>query len=137
MTDSELVKNAAFIEVSAGVRYWEDSSINGVGDEDGKIPFREGDMWRPVIELSTGRIDRWPDGIEADVHYKVCDEGEYWLLDADSRRIAKWNLNYVPDSFLCVGADGYGDYIIFKIGGDGKIVGWVKPVIDLDEWGLV
>ena len=69
------MKNAKFIEVEAGVRYWEDASINGVEDTDGKVPFRKGDAWCPVIELQTGQVQNWPVGVEANIHYKVCDAG--------------------------------------------------------------
>lgn len=37
---------ATYIEVSAEVRYWEDTKINGVQDENGTLaPFRSGDLW--------------------------------------------------------------------------------------------
>jgi hypothetical protein len=70
--------------VSAEVRYWEDAKINGEQDtEDGdNIPLKESDLWKPVIELATGRVLEWPEGIRADIHYKVCDQGEYWLEDS-------------------------------------------------------
>ena len=67
----------------------------------------------------------------ADVHFKVCDQGEYWLLDDDSERVARWAGFYVPDEFLCHGDEGYGDYIIFKVGADGRIEGWAKPEISM------
>lgn len=125
---------AQFVEVSAEVRYWEDADLNGTTDVEGKIPLRRGDLWEPVIELATGRVLNWPDGTAADIHYKVCDAGEYWLLDESKSRIAKWRGYYVPNDFLCVGDNGYGDYIIFKIGEDGLIAGWRPPYVDEDEW---
>lgn len=123
-----------YIEVSANVRYWEDASLNGEEDTNGTIPLRNGDAWEPVIELDTGRVLDWPEGTEASVHYKVCDEGLYWLLDADKKRIAKWKSHYVPNDFLCHGDSGYGDYIIFKIGGNGLISEYRRPQIDGEEW---
>lgn len=76
---------ATYIEVSAEVRYWEDSKINGVEDENGTLtPFRSGDLWCPVIRLEDGTVMDWPAGMVADFHFKVCDAGQYWLLD-DSR----------------------------------------------------
>lgn len=122
---------AAYIEVAADVRYWEDASINGQEDTDGKIPLRKNDSWCPVIELATGSVSNWPVGMSADIHYKVCDAGEYWLLDSDGQRIGKWAGYYVPNDFLCVGDNGYGDYIIFNIGADGLIKNWKQPEI---EW---
>jgi hypothetical protein len=121
--------------VDAGVRYWEDATVNGTEDADGTlIPHRCGERWQITIELATGRIKYWPQGTKADVHYKVCDDGEYWLADEAGRRVAKWKGDYVPDRLLCVGDRGYGDYIIFKVGPDGVIDGWRKPEIDESDW---
>lgn len=131
------IENSRFIEVEAGVRYWDDAYLNGKEDIDGTIPMRDGDYWKPTIELATGRIMNWPEGTEADVHYKVCDDGAYWLLDESKARVAKWSGFYVPDDILCVGDNGYGDYIIFKIGGDGLIIDWKAPRLNANEWEAV
>ena len=118
----------AYIEVSAEVRYWEDASVNGSEDTDGTlIPFRKGGLWGPTIRLADGAVMDWPQGMTADVHYKVCDAGEYWLLDADRNRLAKWAGFYVPDDFLCHSGTGYGDYIILKIDAEGLIQNWSRP----------
>lgn len=132
------MNNAKFIKVSAAIRYWEDTTVNGQDDIDGSlIPCRNGYLWEPVIDLETGRIQDWPDGTSADVHYKVCDAGEYWLLDADKNRIAEWKGHYVPDNYLCQGADGWGDYIIFSVDEDGLIEDWTTRVFDSAEWETV
>jgi len=129
-----MVENAKFIEVDAGVRYWEDATVNGIDDDDGsRIPLRVRGRWRPVIELSSGNIQNWPEGTEATIHYKVCDDGEYWLQNAEGRRIAKYESPYVP-SILSVGDSGFGDYIIFSIGGNGQIVSWIPPYLDSEHW---
>lgn len=129
------MNNAKYIEVRAGVRYWEDASINGAEDEDGKlVPFRKGGCWCPVISLDDGLIQDWPEGMTASIHYKVCDQGEYWLLDAEKKRIAKYANDYVPDEFMCHGNRGYCDYIIFDVAADGKIVNYKKPGIDESRW---
>lgn len=120
--------------VSAEVRYWEDATINGVSDEDGTlIPLKVRELWKPVIELQSGRVLDWPQGTTADIHYKVCDAGEYWLEDEDGNKL-KWKGDYVPDSLLAIGERGYGDYIILKISGEGIIEGWITPLLSSDEW---
>lgn len=125
--------SAAFIEVRAGVRYWEDSTINGKEDADGNLtPLRKGDDWCPTIRIADGVVMDWPMGTTADIHFKVCDDGDYWLLDEDMDRVAKWGGYYVPDTFLCHGDTGYGDYIILKINEIGAIQSWKEPAI---EWG--
>lgn len=121
-----------YIEVSAGVRYWEDATISGKEDADGTLtPLRNGENWCPVIRLSDGMVMDWPAGTTADVHFKVCDAGEYWLLDERRKRVGKWAGYYVPNEFLCHGDNGYGDYIILKVGADGLIQAWRQPAI---EW---
>lgn len=126
---------AAYLEVAAEVRYWEDAIVNGETDEDGsRIPHRSGAIWHPSIDLAAGKIADWPRGTEADIHYKVCDAGEYWLTDREGGRLAKWRGYYVPTAFLCHGANGYGDYIIMRVGGDGAIADWSRPEISEDDW---
>lgn len=128
------LQEVKYLEVSAGVRYWEDASINGSPDVDGNIPLRKGDNWQPIIELEKGQVLDWPSDIEAKIHYKVCDDGEYWLLNEEKKRIAKWKSYYVPEKFLCVDSYGFGDYIIFEIDKEGKIINWKKPEIDEYYW---
>ena len=80
---------ATYIEVRAGVRYWEYATINGTTDTDGTLTqLRKGDNWEPVIRLADGMVMDWPQGTTGDVHFKVCDAGEYWLLDDERKRIA-------------------------------------------------
>ncbi|TPN03825.1 hypothetical protein FJ973_29730 [Mesorhizobium sp. B2-1-3] len=128
------MKEARFILGHAGVRYWEDALVNGVDDIDGTlISGRHGDVWHVKIDLPTGKVVDWPEGTEADIHYKVCDDGEYWLLDGDGNKIA-YREGYVPGDFLCHGDNGYGDYIILKIGPDGQIADYTRPEIVQEEW---
>lgn len=131
---SDLLKNAHYIEVSAQVRYWEDTFVNGVVDAIGDlIPCRKGDLWKPIIKLCDGMLCCWKDGYSAEIHYKVADAGMYWLLDENKNRIAKWRGFYVPDNFLCHDDNGYGDYIIFNVN-DGFIDGYVVPEINVEYW---
>ena len=113
------------VQVHAGVRYWEDATVNGVEDTDGKlIPFRNGDYWRPLIDIDNGVIIGWPKGTTADVHYKVCDDGSYYLKDRDGNDVMCIENDYVPNN-LIPGEDG--DYIIMQIDGQGRITNWEKP----------
>lgn len=126
-----------YIEVYAGVRYWEDATVNDVEDHDGNlIPFRRGNCWCPKIELKTGRILDWPEGVTADIHYKVCDNGRYWLLNSLGNRIASRD-GYVPNEFLCHGCSGYGDYIIMTIDSNGFIQEYSRPTINYEDWNWI
>lgn len=129
-----MAQRARYIELKVGVRYWEDSWINGVRDEDGKIPLRQGDYWCPTIDLTTGQVLDWPEGTKARIYYQVCDDGQYWLLNESNQRIAKWRDDYVPTEILSIGENGCGDYIIFCIGPDGMILDWTPPSLDPSEW---
>lgn len=112
-----------FLQASCGVRYWEDASVNGTEDTDGSlIPCRRDSRWEPLIDVETGAIQDWPPAVTADIHYKVCDDGEYSLLDAE-RNVVKRIEGYVPKA-MCPADDGYGDYVIMTVGADGKIADW-------------
>lgn len=126
--------NPVRLRVSAEVRYWEDAEVNGVQDTEGGglIPLKVGNLWKPSIELATGLVLDWPQGTTADIHYKVCDAGNYWLADKDGW-LVKYQSDYVPE-FLSVGQSGFGDYIILKISGEGFIEGWQPPVLKSEDW---
>lgn len=132
---SIVLKSVRFLQVKAAVRYWEDALVNSLKDSEGSlIPFRQEDLWCPVIDLIEGKVLDWPQGLNADIHYKVCDQGQYWLLDENKVRIAKFKSDYVPDDLLCVGGGGHGDYIILVVNEEGYINGWRNPKIDADCW---
>lgn len=114
------MEQAHFIEVIAGLRLFLDSP--------------HGESWSPIIELATGRVLDWPEGRQAHVHRKVCDEGEYWLLDKNMQRVAKWKDDYPPEEILCIGSAGFGDYINLRVGVDGAVAGWTAPTLLPEQW---
>jgi len=122
------------LKAECGVRYWEDATVDGIEDTEGTlIPCRDKDAWVPVIDLATGRIKDWPEGKTARLHYKVCDDGRYALLDASGAEVA-WITGYVP-KLMCPGGSGYGDYVIMNIDASGQIRDWnadLSPFSDAD-----
>lgn len=133
-----------YIRARCGVRYWEDATVNGEEDADGsRIPCRKGTAadndslgggdWCPTIDLDTGKIEGWPEGTTASIHYKVCDDGEYELLDAE-RNVVKSIDGYVP-SLMCPGGKGYGDYVIMEIAADGTIAKWKADLSEFEKSG--
>lgn len=118
-----------FLQVRAGVRYWEDADINGeTAEEDGSnTPCKNGDNWQPKIDVETGRIINWEQGKTASVHYKVCDDGDYTLIDSKGQVIAKKE-GYVI-SALAPRENGYGDYIMMDINEDGIIEDWDETML--------
>lgn len=117
------------LHVRAGVRYWEDARVNGVADEKGDLmPCRLGDYWSPIIDIETGKIINWITGNSADIHYKVCDDGVYTLKD-EKGNVILVKEGYVIDS-LSIGEEGFGDYIILKVGQNGIIKNWKFNIDD-------
>jgi hypothetical protein len=131
-----------YLRARCGVRYWEDATVNGERDDDGsRIPCREGTVedndalgggdWCPTIDLESGRIEGWPEGSVASIHYKVCDQGTYELLD-ETRSVVKSIDGYVP-RMMCPSEPGYGDYVIMNIGPDGVIENWRADLAAFEE----
>lgn len=121
---------AKVLSVEAGVRYWEDATVNGTEDTDGKlIPCRAGDLWKPEIDIDKGVILNWEQGKTAQIHYKVCDSGCYYIKDDAGNLLLKIEDNYVP-AIMCPEGNGYGDYIIMNVLADGSIENWVADIGD-------
>lgn len=118
-----------YLQVEVQVRYWEDSIFNGEYDVNGQIPCREGDLWKPLIDIEYGIILNWVIGKTAQIHYKVCDGGVYTLLDSDKNKVISKE-GYVP-KIMCPKDSGYGDYIIMDIDENGKIADWEILLSDL------
>lgn len=122
------------LHVEAGARYWEDSNVNGEQDENGDlIPCREGDYWKPIIDVDSGQILNWTKGVTAELHYKVCDDGNYHLKDAEGNTVISITDCYVPKT-MSPKEKGYGDYIIMDIDENGFIADWEFDMSDfIDE----
>lgn len=111
------MKKIKYLEINANVRYPEDGKVNGIYDDNDnpKMPFMQsGGMFRIFVDLDTLKVKDWPKGVTADIHYKVCDCGEYYLLDEQFGQLAKYYDDYAP---LCLG--DYGDYLVFEVTEDG------------------
>ena len=121
-----------WLQAKCGVRYWEDASVDGVADEAGTlIPCRDGEMWCPLIELETGKIENWKQGVSAEIHYKVCDDGDYTLLNEKKEVVLKID-GYVP-SIMSPKDSGFGDYVIMDVNADGFIQKWKPDLSSFDE----
>lgn len=111
------------------VRYYEDATVNGIEDIEGNlIPCKEGNLWCPIIHFDSGIICNWKEGVEAKIHYKVCDEGNYYLQDDEGNTVLSIEENYVPE-IMCPNGQGYGDYIIMDVDKNGQIANW-NPTLD-------
>ena len=103
------------VALNVAVRYEEEDMPND-------YPFRNGDMWCPVIDVNTGKIRNWPGGTETlNLHMKVCDQGTYRVYAGDWEVFAIEN-DYVP-GFI---PGSYGDYIEMQITSNGLITNWPK-----------
>lgn len=123
-----------YLLVKAHVRYWEDSTINGIEDtENGEIiPCKQGEMWCPKIDIATGIIQNWEIGKTASIHYKVADCCGWELLDENNSVISSQEDGYVPRT-LCPAENGYGDYIIMNIDEKGQIEKWRFDIDDFQN----
>lgn len=123
---------AKTLQVKAGVRYWEDATVNDVEDNDGElIPCRikdDNENWFPVIDIDSGIITNWEKGKTAEIHYKVCDDGIYVVFDENEKEIARKE-GYVPDT-MSPKEQGYGDYIIMNVDENGLIENWKFDIND-------
>lgn len=120
-----------YCQVKAEVRYWEDTEVDGVEDENGNlIPCREGNLWCPLINIETGVIVNWKQGKKAKIHYKVCDAGSYYLQDENGETVLSIEDNYVPNSLI---PGDYGDYIVMTVNEDGVIKEW-KSSPDISDF---
>ena len=117
-----------------------DTSVSGVDDKNGSriIPFREGYRWKPRIDLETGKVIGWPEGMTATIRYRVCCDGMYWLGTRENPKLFQYgkpgDWSYVPDDFLCHGDTGYGDYIILNVDGNGQIQQYTRPTAGDSQW---
>lgn len=109
-----------YVQLNVSVRYEDE-------DMPYDFPFRDNDMWNPLIDIDKGKIvdfeyhERWP------LHMKVTDSGSYYLLDENKEVVLKIEDDYVPNSLI---PGSYGDYIEINILPDGTIDNWYeKPSI--------
>lgn len=119
------------LQVKADVRYWNDTEVNGEPDtDDGQnIPCKQGDLWMPEIDIETGKIRNWTQGVTANVHYKVCDGCGWEIKTPEGEVVLSAEDGYVPDT-LSPKESGYGDYIIVDIDENGQIADWEFNIED-------
>lgn len=124
------------LKVCADARYTNDAEIfnpdtsNFEEDTNAKMPCLKGSFWCPEINPDTGVITNWQMGVEARLHYKVCDGFSAEVL-VDGNVVAKVEDEYVPDC-MCPADEGYGDYIDMNVRSDGSIEGW--SCSDFEDW---
>lgn len=122
-TEVEIVVHT--IEVILPIRY-------GTEDISDDFPLRNGDTWRAVIEVDTGKIRDWPcDGIARELHMKVVDEGTYILRTPTGLEIKRREDDYVPDII----PGSYGDYVELSIDDNGVITNWNSRASVQDFFG--
>lgn len=121
-----------YLLAEVGARYWKDATVNDEEDTEGTlIPCREGDYWKPLIDIETGVIVNWLKVSVASIHYKACDDGKYHLLDED-KNIIKSIDGYVPD-IMSPKENGYGDYVIMDVDREGQIANWKIKLEDFTD----
>lgn len=133
-----------YLEIYVSPRYLEDSVFNGQDDDEkgtlvkqlvpgivveaneGNADFigNKGDICiRLLIEIETGRITNWNQGVTSRMHYKSVDCNHYYLLDEDKNVVASCEYSYVLGTGV---VNEYGDYFVPEIDDNGFIEGWNK-----------
>jgi len=125
-----------FLRAKIGARYWEDSLLNGVSDEDKKMPFIVDEEWIIDIDLSSGRVIGWPIGSTANIHYKSVDQNSFYLLDKNKNITHKYEKKGVPD-VMCPIENGGGDYVILDIDKNGFILDFDATKTNAIPWEAV
>jgi hypothetical protein len=142
--------NASTLKVRARVRYPEDSYVyDGMIfiEDDNEKPFmpcmetveqngRKLFAWCPEIDVKTGVIRNWRKGYKAEVNYKVCDEFQCEILDADGNKVLEYE-GYVP-KFMDIDETGFGDYIYLTVDENGHIQNWTfnhRHMEELNTYG--
>ena len=125
--------NIKYILADFGVRYYEDAEVNGVeeNEDEPKIPCIKDDRWVIKVDVDNGRITNWEKGTTAKVYYKVCDDGEYTIVDSEDK-IIKCIHSYVP-SIFAIDDDGFGDYVYMTINEEGFIENWSCTSDDIND----
>ena len=122
------------LKVCADVRYTEDAEIFNPDtckfeeDTNAKMPCLNGTNWCPEVDVDRGVIINWTQGVEAILHYKVCDGFSAEFL-VDGKSTLKPYEGYVPDC-MCPADEGYGDYIDMHVNPDGSIDDWKLSVFE-------
>ncbi len=136
------------LKVRAGVRYYEDGTVNGKRDisyeeqKQGATPAmpcvvksdefdKDGWSWNLEIDAESGIVLNWQKGVKAVTDYKVCDECVIEYFEDDILKRTNDGYYYVPD-FLCLDDEGFGDYMYLTIDENGQIANWNKE--KLQAW---
>ena len=103
---------------------WEDDDVDGESDDEDnpRIPCVEDGRWNILIDIKTGQVINWKQGVSARVCYKVVDDGIYTMYDNGMGKIDEYE-GYVPD-LMSLDDKGWGDYMNITINEDGFIEDW-------------
>ena len=123
-TDDWNCRGVRFLRADVCPISFEDAEVNGEDDDENEpnIPCYEGGRWNILIDIKTGKVLNWKQGVEARIYYKVVDEGVYTMYDNSMRKVDEYE-GYVPD-LMSLDDEGYGDYMNLTINEDGFIEDW-------------
>ena len=115
------------LDIEVPIYHPEDATVNGEPDYRHQTPMmpylvqvNPGLEWKWLIsvDVETGEVIFWPQGVNATTNYKVVDECKLHFGAIDYE-------GYVPD-FLGIDDKSWGDYICITIKEDGFIKNWDK-----------
>jgi len=108
-----------FVKINIHIRYLGDGDDDDVSPS---FPLIQGSQWKATVDVDTGVIEGWPQGVIGDIHVKAADAGIYTLIDSDGNAVAEKD-GYVPNGLI---PGEYGDYVDLEIDETGKITNWPR-----------
>ena len=120
MVEKEVDIRAVLIDISP--RYIGDNDDDDMPN-DFPLLNEEKTAWVASVDIDTGEIAGWPNGVARKMHVKVCDAGTYKLIDSEGNEIAAIVNDYVPNGVV---PGSYGDYVELEINENGIITNWPK-----------
>jgi hypothetical protein len=127
MKEKEKISYPRYLKIEANPRYLEDTYLNEKEDEKGEICIYDNTtgMLDFIIDMVEGKILGWDNTQEAKIHYKIVDEGKYYLIEYIAQYMyvirKEYYSCYVVDELLVINDKGYGDYMIMEVDKDGYI----------------
>lgn len=124
--------NITTLEVNIIPVYWDETVVDGDYDTESgdKVPCKEGDRWKPIIDIDKGIITNWKQGKTAGIFYDAFNDSIYTLKDEDG--------NIVTEKTECVPSimrpdRCYREHINMSINASGVIENWNPDLSDFFE----
>ena len=111
-----------YLQIEVKIAKWHYCIIS---DNSSIVPCMVDNCWKPIIDVETGIITNWVQGVTVKMNCWI-EEGEYYLLSADKKPVFGY-YGFVPAILSGAKVDDSVDYIGMDIEANGHIKNWVFP----------